>query len=108
MVDNARDAGSTCLNIYTIPCENVRGGFLLCFLDNGIGMDPVEATTVITFGKSLKRGVESMIGQYGNGLKSGSMRIGNDMILFTKKDSVVTSVLMSRTFLEEKNLEQWK
>ncbi|XP_076367595.1 ATPase MORC2-like isoform X2 [Tachypleus tridentatus] len=106
MVDNARDAGSTCLNIYTTPCENVRGGFLLCFLDNGIGMDPVEATTVITFGKSLKRGVDSMIGQYGNGLKSGSMRIGNDMILFTKKGSIVTSVLMSRTFLEEKNLEQ--
>ena len=27
----------------------------------------------------------TLIGQYGNGLKSGSIRIGDDVILFTKK-----------------------
>lgn len=73
---------------------------MLCFLDDGIGMDPSklisllnlldygmfvsfwgknayhlllvdDATHVIQFGKSSKRSLEStQIGQYGNGLKS--------------------------------------
>uniref|UniRef100_F6QL97 CW-type domain-containing protein n=2 Tax=Monodelphis domestica TaxID=13616 RepID=F6QL97_MONDO len=87
--------------------ENLQGGFMLCFLDDGAGMDPSDAASVIQFGKSAKRTPEStQIGQYGNGLKSGSMRIGKDFILFTKKDDTMTCLFLSRTFHEEEGIDE--
>ncbi|CAI9589218.1 unnamed protein product [Staurois parvus] len=107
LVDNARDADATRIDIYTVPREDLRGGFMLCFLDDGTGMDPSEAASVIQFGRSSKRTPESIqIGQYGNGLKSGSMRIGKDFILFTKKDDTMTCLFMSRTFHEEEGIDE--
>ncbi|MEQ2171468.1 ATPase morc2a, partial [Goodea atripinnis] len=107
LVDNSRDANATRIDIYTEKQPELRGGFMLCFLDDGIGMDSIEATHVIQFGKSNKRSPEStQIGQYGNGLKSGSMRIGKDFILFTKKDSTLTCLFLSRTFHEEEGLDE--
>nr|XP_013799142.1 PREDICTED: MORC family CW-type zinc finger protein 2 [Apteryx mantelli mantelli] len=80
---------------------------MLCFLDDGTGMDSSEAASVIQFGKSAKRSPEStQIGQYGNGLKSGSMRIGKDFILFTKKDNTMTCLFLSRTFHEEEGIDE--
>ncbi|KJH48681.1 hypothetical protein DICVIV_05240 [Dictyocaulus viviparus] len=62
-----------------------------------------------------------MIGQYGNGLKSrrvivshflhicasfsGAMRIAKDFIMFTKKDGLLTCLLLSRTFHEMYSLK---
>uniref|UniRef100_A0A1A8DR41 MORC family CW-type zinc finger 2 n=1 Tax=Nothobranchius kadleci TaxID=1051664 RepID=A0A1A8DR41_NOTKA len=107
LVDNSRDASATRIDIYTEKRSELRGGFMLCFLDDGIGMDPMEATHVIQFGKSSKRSPESThIGQYGNGLKSGSMRIGKDFILFTKKENTLTCLFLSRTFHEEEGLDE--
>ncbi|KAK2866855.1 hypothetical protein Q8A67_024972 [Cirrhinus molitorella] len=107
LVDNSRDANATRIDIYTEKRPDLRGGFMLCFLDDGTGMDPSEATHVIQFGKSSKRFPESThIGQYGNGLKSGSMRIGKDFILFTKKDDKLTCLFLSRTFHEEEGLDE--
>ncbi|KAM6965718.1 ATPase MORC2 [Aplochiton taeniatus] len=107
LVDNSRDANATRIDIYTEKRPELRGGYMLCFLDDGTGMDPNEATHVIQFGKSSKRTPESThIGQYGNGLKSGSMRIGKDFILFTKKDNTLTCLFLSRTFHEEEGLDE--
>ncbi|XP_036382795.1 ATPase MORC2 isoform X2 [Megalops cyprinoides] len=107
LVDNARDANATRIDIYTEKRPELRGGYMLCFLDDGTGMDPNEATHVIQFGKSSKRSPESThIGQYGNGLKSGSMRIGKDFILFTKKENMLTCLFLSRTFHEEEGLDE--
>ncbi|XP_015733663.1 ATPase MORC2 isoform X2 [Coturnix japonica] len=107
LVDNARDADATRIDIYTERRESLRGGFMLCFLDDGTGMDSNEAASVIQFGKSAKRSPEStQIGQYGNGLKSGSMRIGKDFILFTKKNNTMTCLLLSRTFHEEEGIDE--
>ncbi|XP_029960946.1 ATPase MORC2 isoform X2 [Salarias fasciatus] len=107
LVDNSRDANATRIDIYTEKRPELRGGYMLCFLDDGIGMDPNEATHVIQFGKSNKRSSESsQIGQYGNGLKSGSMRIGKDFILFTKKENTLTCLFLSRTFHEEEGLDE--
>ncbi|XP_068937744.1 ATPase MORC2 isoform X2 [Petaurus breviceps papuanus] len=97
------------LSSWTMPehRENLQGGFMLCFLDDGAGMDPSDAASVIQFGKSAKRTPEStQIGQYGNGLKSGSMRIGKDFILFTKKDDTMTCLFLSRTFHEEEGIDE--
>uniref|UniRef100_A0A8C7LB38 MORC family CW-type zinc finger 2 n=1 Tax=Oncorhynchus kisutch TaxID=8019 RepID=A0A8C7LB38_ONCKI len=99
LVDNSRY--QRCISLY------LRGGYMLCFLDDGTGMDPNEATHVIQFGKSSKRTPDSThIGQYGNGLKSGSMRIGKDFILFTKKDNTLSCLFLSRTFHEEEGLDE--
>lgn len=107
LVDNSRDANATRIDISTEKKSDLRGGYMLCFLDDGIGMDPNEATHVIQFGKSSKRSTESsQIGQYGNGLKSGSMRIGKDFILFTKKGDTLTCLFLSRTFHEEEGLDE--
>ncbi|XP_036305500.1 ATPase MORC2 isoform X2 [Pipistrellus kuhlii] len=107
LIDNARDADATRMDIYAEKREDLRGGFMLCFLDDGAGMDPNDAASVIQFGKSAKRTPEStQIGQYGNGLKSGSMRIGKDFILFTKKDDTMTCLFLSRTFHEEEGIDE--
>lgn len=107
LVDNARDADATEMKIYTMSNEKFRGGFVLCFLDNGCGMDPVEVSQVVQFGRSSKREAgANHIGQYGNGLKSGSMRIGKDMILFTKKGEIVSCLFLSRTFHEREDIHE--
>ncbi|CAH8590130.1 unnamed protein product [Heterobilharzia americana] len=107
LIDNARDAGATELDIYTIKDNSVRGNFLLCLADNGCGMTPDDVKNVIIFGKSLKKCEDTAaIGMYGNGLKSGSMRIGNDLVLFTKKDGIFTCLFLSRTFHEEEKLDE--
>lgn len=37
---------------------------------------------------------------------SGSMRIGKDFILFTKKGNTLTCLFLSRTFHEEEGLDE--
>lgn len=63
---------------------------------------------MIVFGKSAKRHApdSNQIGQYGNGLKSGAMRIANDFILFTKKDNIGTCLFLSRSFHQEEHISQ--
>jgi len=73
---------------------------------NKIFLDDVF--NIIVFGKSGKRHSpdSNQIGQYGNGLKSGAMRISNDFILFTKKDNIGTCLFLSRTFHQEEHISQ--
>jgi len=63
-----------------------------------------DVFNIIIFGKSGKRNND--IGRYGNGLKSGAMRLANDLILFTKKDHIGTCLFLSRTFHQEEHLAQ--
>ncbi|XP_074839622.1 MORC family CW-type zinc finger protein 1 [Carettochelys insculpta] len=107
LIDNSRDAGATRLDIFTVDNDKLQGGFMLCFLDDGSGMTPKEATDLIYFGRSSKwTSVSRMIGLYGNGLKSGSMRLGKDFVLFTKKEDKMTCVLFSQTFCETEGLNE--
>lgn len=41
------------------------------------------------------------IGQYGNGFKSGSMRLGKDAVVFTKNTNSMSVAFLSQTFLED-------
>lgn len=107
LLDNSRDAAATKINIYTVKREDLRGNCMICFLDDGDGMEPDEIASVMKFGSSCKKSGESnMIGQYGNGLKSGSMRIGKDFVLFTKKESTMSCLCLSRTFHESEALNE--
>ncbi|KAJ1372874.1 ATPase morc2 [Parelaphostrongylus tenuis] len=104
LVDNSRDAMANNLHIDFTPNDEYGG--LLSILDDGCGMDRKEAISVVSFGHSLKRMEPGMIGQYGNGLKSGAMRIAKDFIMFTKKDGLLTCLLLSRTFHEKYSLKE--
>ncbi|XP_048201769.1 MORC family CW-type zinc finger protein 1 [Perognathus longimembris pacificus] len=107
LLDNARDAGATRLDVFSVDNEKLQGGFMLCFLDDGCGMGPEDASDIIYFGTSKKRlSAFKFIGQYGNGLKSGSMRIGKDFILFTKKEETMTCLFFSQTFCETEGLTE--
>lgn len=46
------------------------------------------------------------IGMYGNGFKSGSMRLGKDAIVFSRSKSVRCVGLLSQTYLQEIQAEQ--
>ncbi|EHA98892.1 MORC family CW-type zinc finger protein 1, partial [Heterocephalus glaber] len=103
----SRDAGAARLDVFSVDNEKLQGGFTLCFMDDGCGMSPEEASDIIHFGTPKKQlSTLKFIGQYGNGLKSGSMRIGKDFILFTKKEETMTCVLFSQTFCEGEGLSE--
>ncbi|XP_042532796.1 MORC family CW-type zinc finger protein 1 [Dipodomys spectabilis] len=102
-----RDAGATRLDVFSVDNEKLQGGFMLCFLDDGCGMSPEDSSDIIYFGTSKKQlSTLKFIGQYGNGLKSGSMRIGKDFILFTKKEETMTCLFFSQTFCEREGLTE--
>ena len=67
-----------------------------------------DVFNIIVFGKSAKRHAPdaNQIGQYGNGLKSGAMRVANDFILFTKKDNIGTCLFLSRSFHQDEHISQ--
>lgn len=79
---------------------------MLTILDDGGGMDPERLHKMMSFGMCTKQGAKK-IGQYGNGFKTSSMRLGADAIVFTKpKDGVTQSVgFLSFTFLREEGHE---
>ncbi|CAB3402600.1 unnamed protein product [Caenorhabditis bovis] len=101
LVDNSRDANAENLHI-----DFDKDHEYLSILDDGCGMTQKEAVNVISFGFSNKRNIAGMIGQYGNGLKSGAMRIATDMLLLTKKDGILSCLLLSRTFHKEHDLKE--
>ncbi|XP_072019625.1 MORC family CW-type zinc finger protein 3-like [Amphiura filiformis] len=58
---------------------------------------------MLSFGFSHKvdRYKHQAVGQYGNGFKSGSMRLGKDAIVFSFKNKTKTVGFLSQTFLEK-------
>lgn len=61
-----------------------------------------------SFGYSDKVAVKGLkpIGMYGNGFKSGAMRLGRDAIVFSKSKSTSCVGMLSQTYLEEIGAEQ--
>ncbi|CAL5371824.1 unnamed protein product [Camellia sinensis] len=80
------------------------GNPALLIQDDGGGMDPETIRRCMSFGFSDKK-MKSAIGQYGNGFKTSSMRLGADVIVFTchlRERTLTQSVgLLSYTFLRQ-------
>ncbi|KAF8037098.1 hypothetical protein BT93_B0113 [Corymbia citriodora subsp. variegata] len=78
------------------------GSPALLIQDDGGGMDPEALRRCMSFGFSDKK-EKSAIGQYGNGFKTSTMRLGADVIVFSRhvEDRVLTQSigLLSYTFL---------
>ncbi|KAK4437267.1 protein MICRORCHIDIA 6 [Sesamum alatum] len=83
--------------------SNPRDGTsALLIQDDGGGMDPEAMRRCLSFGFSDKKS-KTAIGQYGNGFKTSSMRLGADVVVFsrcTRDRKLMQSVgLLSYTFL---------
>ncbi|KAM3837701.1 MORC family CW-type zinc finger protein 3 isoform 1-T1 [Vipera latastei] len=101
LIDNAYDPDVNAKQMWidkTIINETV----CLTFMDNGNGMNADKLHKMLSFGFSDKVTLNGHVpvGLYGNGFKSGSMRLGKDAIVFTKNGDVMSVGLLSQTFLE--------
>ncbi|XP_042383223.1 protein MICRORCHIDIA 6-like isoform X3 [Zingiber officinale] len=106
LLDNAFDEvsnGATFVKIDKLSNQH-SGKASLLIQDDGGGMDPILLRRCMSFGFSNKE-ASSSIGQYGNGFKTSTMRLGADAIVFTRcmKRSVLTQSvgLLSYTFLRQ-------
>ncbi|XP_072524819.1 MORC family CW-type zinc finger protein 3 isoform X2 [Salminus brasiliensis] len=102
LVDNASDPGVTAKQIW-IDVVTVKGHHCLSFTDNGSGMTPNKLHKMLSFGfteKGSGKGSHQAIGVYGNGFKSGSMRLGRDALIFTKNGGCQSVGMLSQTFLQ--------
>ncbi|KAJ8559854.1 hypothetical protein K7X08_003912 [Anisodus acutangulus] len=111
LLDNAVDEvqnGAT----YVIVDKTVNpkdGTSALLIQDNGGGMDQEAMCRCLSFGFSDKK-FESALGKYGNGFKTSSMRLGADVVVFSrcmKNRNLTQSVgLLSFTFLTRAGLDR--
>ncbi|KAK9120153.1 hypothetical protein Scep_018246 [Stephania cephalantha] len=111
LLDNALDEacnGATFVNVDML--HNMKDGSkMLLIEDNGGGMDPDKMRQCMSLGYSAKSKLANTIGQYGNGFKTSTMRLGADVIVFSRcrgKDGKSLSCLtqsigmLSLTFLK--------
>ncbi|KAL9386671.1 hypothetical protein Peur_019795 [Populus x canadensis] len=107
LLDNAVDEvghGASCVSIDVLNNSKDFSKMLLVE-DNGGGMTPDKMRACMSLGYSAKSKMANTIGQYGNGFKTSTMRLGADVIVFSRcrgKDgkSVTQSIgLLSYTFL---------
>ncbi|XP_026997680.2 MORC family CW-type zinc finger protein 3-like isoform X2 [Tachysurus fulvidraco] len=101
LIDNAYDPDVSAKQIW-IDKTVFKDQDCLIFMDNGKGMDYDKMHKMLSFGFSDKQAVKGHVpvGLYGNGFKSGSMRLGKDAIVFSKKNNTMCVGLLSQTYLE--------
>ncbi|XP_071701919.1 protein MICRORCHIDIA 7-like [Rutidosis leptorrhynchoides] len=113
LLDNSLDEvcnGATYVSIDMLKNKK-DGNRMLVIEDNGGGMDPDKLRQCMSLGYSLKSKVADTIGQYGNGFKTSTMRLGADVIVFSRssakdgKRSTQSIGLLSYTFLRETGKE---
>ncbi|KAI7732310.1 hypothetical protein M8C21_010049 [Ambrosia artemisiifolia] len=113
LLDNSLDEscnGATYVKIDMLTNKKDDSRMLL-IEDNGGGMNPEKMRYCMSLGYSLKSKVKDMIGQYGNGFKTSTMRLGADVIVFSRcsgkdgKTSTQSIGLLSYTFLRSTGKE---
>ncbi|WCJ36307.1 Histidine kinase- DNA gyrase B- and HSP90-like ATPase family protein [Euphorbia peplus] len=107
LLDNALDEvcnGATYVNVDMLKSRK-DGSQMLLIEDNGGGMDPDKMRKCMSLGYSAKSKVANTIGQYGNGFKTSTMRLGADALVFSRcrgkdeKSPTQSIGLLSYTFL---------
>ncbi|KAK3154085.1 hypothetical protein QOZ80_2BG0185780 [Eleusine coracana subsp. coracana] len=86
LLDNSLDEvanGATYVNIDMM--ENKKDGTrMLLVQDDGGGMNPDKMRHCMSLGYSAKSKLKNTIGQYGNGFKTSTMRLGADVLVFSR------------------------
>ncbi|XP_050371866.1 protein MICRORCHIDIA 7-like [Argentina anserina] len=107
LLDNSLDEvcnGATYANIDMLKNKK-DGSLMLVVEDNGGGMTPDKMRQCMSLGYSAKSKMANTIGQYGNGFKTSTMRLGADVIVFSRCQGIngtsptQTIGLLSYTFL---------
>ncbi|VVB15561.1 unnamed protein product [Arabis nemorensis] len=113
LLDNALDeihSGATHVNVDVVP-NRKDGTRMVLIEDNGGGMNPEKMRHCMSLGYSAKSKLANTIGQYGNGFKTSTMRLGADVIVFSRccgkdgKSSTQSIGLLSYTFLKSTGKE---
>ncbi|XP_030542338.1 protein MICRORCHIDIA 7-like isoform X2 [Rhodamnia argentea] len=113
LLDNALDevsSGATYVKIDMLKNKK-DGNRMLLIEDNGGGMDPDKVRQCMSLGYSAKSKLANTIGQYGNGFKTSTMRLGADVIVFSRcpgkdgKRFTQSIGLLSYTFLRSTGKE---
>ncbi|XP_053513621.1 MORC family CW-type zinc finger protein 3 isoform X1 [Artibeus jamaicensis] len=101
LIDNAYDPDVNAKQIW-IDKTVINNHICLTFTDNGNGMTSDKLHKMLSFGFSDKVTMNGHVpvGLYGNGFKSGSMRLGKDAIVFTKNGETMSVGFLSQTYLE--------
>ncbi|KAL6497311.1 hypothetical protein OROGR_029240 [Orobanche gracilis] len=113
LLDNSLDEvcnGATYVNIDMVKSKK-DGSKMLLIEDNGGGMNPEKIRHCMSLGYSAKSKLVDTIGQYGNGFKTSTMRLGADVIVFSRcfgkdgRSSTQSIGLLSYTFLKKTRKE---
>ncbi|XP_022521352.2 MORC family CW-type zinc finger protein 3a [Astyanax mexicanus] len=106
LIDNAYDPDVKARQFW-IDKTKVKGHDCLTFMDNGAGIDYDKMHKMLSFGFSDKQTINGHVpvGLYGNGFKSGSMRLGKDAIVFSKKGDSMCVGMLSQTYLQNTGAE---
>ncbi|KAH6823652.1 hypothetical protein C2S53_020933 [Perilla frutescens var. hirtella] len=113
LLDNALDEkcnGATFVDVDVL--ENTKDNTKMVLVqDDGGGMTPDKMRQCMSLGYSAKSKIANMIGQYGNGFKTSTMRLGADVIVFSRCEgkyggrSTQSIGLLSYTFLRSTGKE---
>ncbi|CAH8389946.1 unnamed protein product [Eruca vesicaria subsp. sativa] len=110
LLDNSLDEvcnGATYVHVNSATNQKDGKSSILIVEDNGGGMDPGRFRECLSLGYSRKRNMPNKVGQYGNGFKTSTMRLGADAIVFsrcqgTNGNKTTQSIgMLSYTFLYE-------
>ncbi|WZZ91426.1 hypothetical protein YC2023_120005 [Brassica napus] len=110
LLDNSLDEvcnGATYVHVNSATNEKDGKSSILIVEDNGGGMDPGRFRECLSLGYSRKRNMANKVGQYGNGFKTSTMRLGADAIVFSRcrganGNKTTQSIgMLSYTFLYE-------
>uniref|UniRef100_A0A2P2JUM4 Morc S5 domain-containing protein n=2 Tax=Rhizophora mucronata TaxID=61149 RepID=A0A2P2JUM4_RHIMU len=113
LLDNSLDEacnGATYANVDMLTSKK-DGSRMILIEDNGGGMDPDKMRHCMSLGYSAKSKLANTIGQYGNGFKTSTMRLGADVIVFSRcyrknqKSHTQSIGLLSYTFLRSTGKE---
>uniref|UniRef100_UPI00398F80F8 MORC family CW-type zinc finger protein 3-like n=1 Tax=Pristiophorus japonicus TaxID=55135 RepID=UPI00398F80F8 len=101
LIDNAYDPDVNAKQMW-IDKTVIKQQICLTFADNGQGMNEGKLHKMLSFGFSDKVTLNghAPVGLYGNGFKSGSMRLGRDAMVFTKNGETCSVGFLSQTYLE--------
>eukprot|EP01018_Ginkgo_biloba_P032288 Gb_09121 [translate_table: standard] len=107
LIDNSRDASASRLDI-SIELEYYkRAGKripVLFMVDNGCGMSHSDIVRMLSFGhKRPEQENKDLIGRFGVGFKTGSMRLGRDVVVLTQSKETRSIAFLSRSFNEDKD-----
>lgn len=107
LIDNSRDANASRLDISIQMEYHKKAGKkipVLAIVDNGCGMTHSDIERMLSFGhKRPSKENKDLIGRFGVGFKTGSMRLGKDVVVFTQSSETRSIAFLSQSFNEDKD-----